>query len=67
MSESRKEIIKNTLVAFLSVRVDEGEGETENTTEHNNVGIDLDEIDAEILSEAIDQALEKATNNESSN
>ena len=65
MSKSRKEIIKSTLVTFLSVRVDEDE--VENTIENNNIGIALDEVDAEILSEAIDQALEKADNNESPN
>ena len=65
MSESRKQIIKNTLVTFLSVQVDEDE--IENTIENNNIGIALDEVDAEILSEAIDQALEKADNNESPN
>ena len=65
MSESRKEIIKNTLVTFLSVQVDEDE--VQNTIENNNIGIALDEVDAEILSEAIDQALEKADNNESPN
>ncbi len=65
MSESRKEIIKNTLVTFLSVRVDEDE--IKNTIKHNNIGTALDEMDAEILSEAIDQALEKAKINESPN
>jgi len=62
MSETRKEIIRNTLDAFFGVRIDEGENETD-----NNIGIAVDEVDVEILSEAIDQALEKENNNENTN
>ena len=61
MSETRKEIIKNTLDAFLGVRTDE-----ENKSD-NNISIAIDEFDTDILSEAIVQALEKAKTNESPN
>ncbi len=62
MSETRKEIIKNTLDAFLGVRIDE-----ENNNELSNVGVAIDGLDTEILSDAIDQALEKEKSNENSN
>ncbi len=61
MSENSKEIIKNTLDAFLGVRTDE-----ENKSD-NNISIAIDEFDTELLSEAIVQALEKAKTNESPN
>ena len=63
MSESRKQVIKNTLNAFFGVEVDENE----NTNENNNIPLAIDKVDVEILSDAIDQSLEKATNNESPN
>ena len=63
MSEVRKKIIKNTLVAFFGVKVDESENESEN----NNVGIAIDEVDVDILSEAINQALEKDKTDENTN
>lgn len=64
MSETRKEIIKNTLDAFLSIRIDEGDEENSNI---HAGGVAVDEVDTEILSDAIVQALEKEKIDENKN
>ena len=63
MLKSRKQVIENTLNAFFGVEVDENE----NTNKNNYIPLAIDKVDVEILSDAIDQALEKVTNNESPN
>ncbi len=58
-----KAVIKSTLEAFFGVRVDEDE---ENKSE-NNISVAVDEVDIEILTDALDQALEKEKTDESPN
>lgn len=60
MSEVRKQIIKDTLDAFLGIKVDEDD-------EMGGLNMVIDEVDTEILADAINQALEKEKQDENSN
>ena len=60
MSEVRKQIIKNTLDAFLGIKVDEDDVV-------GGLNMVIDEVDTEILADAINQALEKEKLDENSN
>ena len=60
MSEVRKQIIKDTLDAFLGIKVDEDDVV-------GGLNMVIDEIDTEILADAINQALEKEKLDENSN
>ena len=59
VKKTRKMIINDTLKSFFSV------GDEANN--NDSISIPVDSVDVEILTDALDQALEKARNNESTN